>query len=69
MFSVRVETTWILPLAKFVPAPGWHWPHVLARLAAWMGDLGSAEVRMSWKPWQLAQLATRVSPNFEAVPW
>ena len=36
--------TWILPSAKFGPAPGWHWPQVLGRLAGLIGDLGSVEV-------------------------
>ena len=32
-------------------------------------EAGSEEGRMSWAPWQLAQLATATEPPFTASPW
>src|ERR1019366_2160598 len=59
--------TWLM--AKRVPAPGWHWPQVLARFFGLTVDFGSEDGRMLCTPWQLAQLATVCEPDLAAKPW
>src|SRR5690242_14038766 len=56
-------------MAKRRPAPGWHLPHVVGRFFRLTVERGSAEARMLWTPWQLAQLATDCEPVFAARPW
>jgi hypothetical protein len=58
-----------LPLAKAAVAPGWHLPHVFARLAGAIRLLGSDEGRMSCEPWHEAQLAAETCPPRMARPW
>jgi hypothetical protein len=66
-----VDATWTLPTANRSFAPGWQpaVPQVFARLAREIRDAGFEDGRMSWTPWQLAQLATSTTPPRAARPW
>src|ERR1044072_9102367 len=67
--SALPSATCTCPIAKRVPAPGWHEPQVFARLAVLVVALESLEGRMLCTPWQLAQFATVWDPDFAAKPW
>src|SRR5512140_1300028 len=67
--SCAVASTSIFPEATRAPAPGWHLPQVFTRFAGLIREAGSEEGRMSWEPWQLAQLATATEPPLTARPW
>src|SRR4030065_2920661 len=62
-------STCICPTAKLGFAPGWHFPQVAGTFFGWTIESGSAGGRMSWTPWQEAQLATVREPNLLATPW
>ncbi len=69
--SWRPAGAWILKnsAAIRVPMPGWHLPQVWGSVLGLMVESGSLAGRMSWTPWQEAQLATVALPPLSASPW
>src|SRR4030067_1286115 len=63
------ESTCIFPAAKLGFAPGGRFPQVAGPFFGLTIESGSAGGRMSWTPWQEAQLATVREPNLLATPW
>jgi len=61
--------SWWMFRCRMTTVPSWwHLPQVKGTLSGETGEAGSFAARMSWIPWQAAQVGASESPRFMALP-